>query len=143
MPMKKSNIFYLYHIKVKKRDFIIKSVKKRMKNLLPTNIRTKIGFTGSKLSTCFQLKDKTKFEHNHNIVYQCTCPETDCSENYIGGTTRRISEWAKDHAGKDVHLFKHSLESGHEVLDITNYSIIRKGYGNNTRKRKIAENHQF
>ena len=76
----------------KKRDFIIKSVKKRMKNLLPTNIRTKIGFTGSKLSTCFQLKDKTKFEHNHDIVYQCTCPETDCSENYIGGTTRRISE---------------------------------------------------
>ena len=53
----------------KKRDFIIKSVKKRMKHLLPTNIRTKIGFTGSKLSTCFQLKDKTKFEHNHDIVH--------------------------------------------------------------------------
>ena len=52
-----------------KGDFVIKSMKKRMKTLLPTNIRTKIAFTGSKLSTCFQVRDKTKFEHNHDIVY--------------------------------------------------------------------------
>ena len=66
-----------------------------MKTLLPTNIRTKIAFTGSKLSTCFQVKDKTKFEHNHDIVYHGICPETDCSENYIGETARRISERVK------------------------------------------------
>ena len=113
----------------KKGDFVIKSMKKRMKTLLPTNIRTKIAFTGSKLSTCFQVKDKTKFEHNHDIVYHGICPETDCSENYIGETARRISERVKDHTGKDVHwhLFKHAVESGHEVLDVTNYSIIGKG----------------
>ena len=110
-----------------------------MKTLLPTNIRTKIVFTGSKLSTCFQ--DKTKFEHNHDIVYHGICPETDCSENYIGKTARRISERVKDHTGKDVHshLFKHAVESGHKVLNVTNYSIIGKGYGNNIKKRKIAE----
>ena len=41
---------------------------------------------------------------------------------------------------KDVHwhLFKHAAESGHEVLNVTNYSIIEKGYQNNTRKHKIA-----
>ena len=38
-----------------------------------------------------------------------------------------------------THLFKHAVESGHEVLDVTNYGIIRKGYGNNIKKRKIAE----
>ena len=125
----------------KKRDFGIKSMKKRMKTLLATNIRTKLAFTGSKLSTCFQVKDKTKFEHNHDIVYHGICPETDCSENYIGETAWRISERVKDHAGKDVHshLFKHAVESGHKVLDVTNYSIIGKGYGNNIKKRKIAE----
>ena len=125
----------------KKGDFVIKSMKKRMKTLLPTNIRTKIAFTGSKLSTCFQVKDKTKFEHNHDIIYHGICPETDCSENYIGETARRISERVKDHAGKDVHshLFKHAVESGHKVLDVTNYSIIGKGYGNNIKRRKIAE----
>ena len=63
----------------KKGDFVIKSMKKRMKTLLPANIRTKIAFAGSKFSTRFQVKDKTKFEHNHNIVYHGTCPETDCS----------------------------------------------------------------
>ena len=64
-----------------------------------------------------------------------------CSENYIRETARRISERVKDHTGKDVHshLFKHAVESGHEVLDVTNYSIIGKEYGNNVKKRKIAE----
>ena len=50
-------------------------------------------------------------------------------------------ERVRDHTGKDVHshLFKHAVESGHEILDVTNYSIIGKGYQNNTRKPKIAE----
>ena len=37
------------------------------------------------------------------------------------------------------HIFKHTVESGHKVLNVTNYSIIGKEYRNNTRKRKIAE----
>ena len=52
-----------------------------MKSLLPTNIRTKTAVTGSKPSTRFQVKDKTKFEHNHDIAYDGTCLETDCPEN--------------------------------------------------------------
>ena len=58
MPMKKSNIFYLYHIKVKKRDFIIKSVKKRMKNLLPSNIRTKQALLAVSLALAFNWRIK-------------------------------------------------------------------------------------
>ena len=114
-------------------------MKKRMKTLLPTNIRTKIAFTGSKLSTSFQVKNKTKFEFNRDIVCHGTCPETDCCENYIWETTRRISERAKDHTGKDVHshFFKQAVERGREVLDVPNYSIIGKGHGNNTRKCKM------
>ena len=83
------------------------------------------------------MKDKTKFGHNRDIVYHGTCPETDCSENYIGETARRISESVKDNTGKDVHshFFKRAIKSRHEVLDISNYSIIGKEYGNNTRKR--------
>ena len=37
------------------------------------------------------------------------------------------------------YLFKYTVESGHKVLNVTNYSIIGKEYRNNTRKRKIAE----
>ena len=48
----------------KKEDFVIKSMKKKMETLLPTNIKTKIALTGSKLSTVFQVKDEIKFEDN-------------------------------------------------------------------------------
>ena len=50
-------------------------------------------------------------------------------------------ERVKGHTGKDVHshLFRNAIEREHEVLNVTNYSIIGKGYWNNTRKRKIAE----
>ena len=63
-----------------------------MKTLLPTNIRTKIASTGSKLSMCFQVKDKTKFEHNHDIVYHGTETETEsnCPKNYIGEILENI-----------------------------------------------------
>ena len=46
-----------------------------------------------------------------------------------------------DHAGGDPnsHLFKHSVESGHPVLDMNNYKIGEEGYKNNAIKRKIVE----
>lgn len=54
---------------------------------METNIGAKIAFTGSKRSTCFQEKDKRKFQHNNDIVFHGTFPKTDCSENYIAKTT--------------------------------------------------------
>ena len=53
-----------------------------MKTLLQNNTRTKIAFVGSKLSTCFQMKDKAKFKHNRNIIYHGNCPETDCPMSF-------------------------------------------------------------
>ena len=43
--------------------------------------------------------------------------------------------------GKDVnsHLYKHSIDTGHQTLEISDYRIIGNGYGNNWNKRKIAE----
>ena len=52
----------------KKGDFIIKSVKKRFRNLLPECIVPKVVFTGSKLSSKFQVKDRTIFTHNHDMI---------------------------------------------------------------------------
>ena len=69
MSMKKNSILYLYHIKVKKEILVLNLLfmKKRTKTLLPTNIRTKIAVTGSKLSACFQVKDKTMFERDRDL----------------------------------------------------------------------------
>ena len=59
-----------------------------MNTFLPPYISTKIAITGSNLSTCFQVKDKTKFEQ---IVYHGSSPETDYPKCYIGKTAWRIS----------------------------------------------------
>ena len=69
MSMKKNSILYLYNIKVKKEILVLNLLfmKKRTKTLLPTNIGTKIVVTGSKLSACFQVKDKTMFERDRDL----------------------------------------------------------------------------
>ena len=41
----------------------VKSVRKTIKRLLPSNIKVQLSFTGNKLSSCFNIKDKSKFEH--------------------------------------------------------------------------------
>ena len=51
----------------KKGDYVIKSMKKRMKCLLPTDIVTKIGYVVNKPSACFRVKDVTEFKHNSNV----------------------------------------------------------------------------
>ena len=61
-------------------------------------------------------------------IYQGRCPEISCKDDYLGETNRLISEWVLDHAGRDpnLHLFKHSVESGHPVLDMNKYKIVEK-----------------
>ena len=97
--------------------------------------------TGSKLSSKFQVKDRTLFSHNHDIIYTCNCPENGCPDKYIGEAAKRISEKVLEHTGKDInsHLYKYSIKTGHQTLQISNYQIIGNGYGNNWNKRKIAE----
>ena len=56
-------------------------MKKRMKNLLPPDIVTKIAYVGNKLSTCFRVKEVHKFKHNHNMIYQGRCPEIGCNDH--------------------------------------------------------------
>ena len=47
----------------------------------------------------------------------------------------------KDHNGRDRNsrLFKHSVEGRHDPVLKNDFRIIGKGYRNNTRRRKIAE----
>ena len=89
-----------YPVKVK-RETILKSFKKGMRKMLANNVKRRIAFTGRKVGTSFQIKDKTEMKHNHDIVYYNECPEEQCNENYIGETGRRISERIIDHAGRD------------------------------------------
>ena len=42
---------------------LTKSLKRNLNKDLPNNIRTQVTFTGQKLSTQFNVNDRTKFEH--------------------------------------------------------------------------------
>ena len=47
---------------------LTKSLKSNLKRLSPSTVKAKVGFTGKKLSTCFQIKNQTKSKHKHDIV---------------------------------------------------------------------------
>ena len=54
---------------------IIKSINKCINKLLPNNTKIEVMFKNTKLSSCFNIKDKIDFEHNHDLIYHMKCSE--------------------------------------------------------------------
>ena len=69
---------------------------KTVLKLLPETVNTQIIYTRRKLSTCFQIKDKSKFDQQHDLVYNAKCPSELCDENYVSQSGRCITERVKD-----------------------------------------------
>ena len=115
------------------RSSLVKSSKRSITKLLPEETQLEFGFTGSKLSTHFQIKGKTEFEHHHDVVYLGMCPENNCSDNYVGESKRRISERIIDHSSREEnsHLFKHSCIKNHPNTSRTKLKIVSSGFKNN------------
>ena len=92
-------------------------MKNRFRNLLRQCIVPKVVFTSSKLSSKFQVKDRTIFSHNRDIICNGNYPENGCPDNYVEKTARKTSERVLGHTGKYVnsHLYKHSIETGHQI----------------------------
>ena len=86
---------------------------------LPSNVNTRITYTGQKLNSRFQIKDKINKKHKHDLVYYTKCSEEFCMEDYLGESGRSIIERVADHAGKDKlsHLLKHALTQNHRYID--------------------------
>lgn len=80
----------------------IKSVRKTIKRFFPSYTKLKVSFTGSKLSSRFNINDKTNFDHKHDVIYPGTCPETTYNDNHVGEAKRRIFERVKEHNGRDI-----------------------------------------
>ena len=118
---------------------VLKSFKTTLHRSLPNNIETKVVYTRTKLGSNFQIKDKTKFDHKHDLVYYVKCPE--CHEDYIGEIRRRLHEQIFDYNGKDrkSHMLKHSLENNHKQVSFEDFRILQNRYTNSKIKRKISE----
>ena len=41
------------------------------------------------------MEDKTPFDKEHDLLYRAVCATNNCTEYYVGDTTRRIVERAK------------------------------------------------
>ena len=120
---------------------LVKSLQRGLHNLLLNHINTQVIYTGKKLSTCLNIKDQTKFEQRHDIVYHGKCPEVDCTDNYIGEASRRVCERIIDHNGRDrkSHLFRHSVEHSHKNVERQDSKILGKAYRNNAMKWEISD----
>ena len=114
---------------------------KCVNKLLPNNTKIEVTFKITKLSSCFNAKDKIDFEHNHDLIYHTKCPEPTCIEDYVGESARRITERIKDHSGRDhtSHVLKHSIEKSHKNINIIDFKTIYKDFHNNKRKRKTVD----
>ena len=112
-----------------------------IKRILPNNVKKGVTYTGQKLSTKLQIKDKTKDQHKHDLAYYSKCPEPTCNEDYLRETGKRIIERSADHCGKDKqsHLLRHALNNNHKIVDLKDFKIIDSSYHNNRFKRKISE----
>ena len=77
-------------------------------------------YTGTKIGSKFNVKDKTKKKHHHDSTYSVKCPMKNCLESYNGETGRRLIERVNEHSGKDMnsHMFKHSMAANHPTVTI-------------------------
>ena len=120
---------------------IVNSMKRYVNKILPKNVKVQTAFTGKRLSSYFKTKDRTKFEHQHDILYQVKCSAENCLDDYMGESARHIIERVKDHGGTDTksHVLKHSGEKEHVEVTQEDFKIIGSNFKNNRLKRKIAE----
>ena len=52
---------------------IVNSVKRYFNKILPENVTVQTAFSGKRLSSSSKTKYRTKFEHQHDIMYQVKC----------------------------------------------------------------------
>ena len=83
-----------------KGNTMLKSMIRCIKRIAPRYVNTRIIYTGHKLNTRFQIKDKTTQIHKHDLVYYVKCPDQSFNQDYLGETGRRIIERIAHHSVK-------------------------------------------
>ena len=61
-----------------------------LNKLLSNNTKIEIAFKSTKLSSCFNVKDKIDSEYNHDLIYHAKCTKPTCIDDYVGESGRRI-----------------------------------------------------
>lgn len=69
---------------------LIGTMKKVLKSKLLENIITKSAYSVIRLSDKFNIKNRTKKVHIHNVTYYVEWPEENGNEKYLGETGHRL-----------------------------------------------------
>ena len=119
---------------------MIRKLKRTVENNSRNNIKLQVTYKPSKLSSRFNVKDKIRFEHQHNVSYHIKCPNKNCDSNYVGQTKCRIMKRTLQHKEKDnaSHILQHSKVTKHRRVAICDVKVLGKGYKSNF-KRRISE----
>ena len=104
-------------------------MKKYIRKTLPENVQAIVTYQSKKLSIKFNVKDKTEFYRQSNLVHYGKCPSQTCTEDYTGETDRWIEERIIDHNKRDKnsHILKHSHHEGHTHVWDKDFNVV----GNN------------
>ena len=124
----------------KRGNNIIGKMRRQLNKYLKDDVKVTITYQGTKLSSRFQVKDQTKFEHRNDVVYCCKCPENNCNDFFSGETDRRISEIIIYHNKRDKnsHPLQHSQNKKHAHVWENDFTILNSNYRSKI-KRKISE----
>ena len=122
-------------------ESLVKSLTRSINRLTSGQLASKVVYKSTRLGECFNIKDTTKLDHRHDLVYKIECPDNKCKEIYIGETKRRLSVRVNEHSGKDRQslVAKHTLDSGHGKVSMNNVSVLGRCQSGNSYKRKILE----
>ena len=126
-----------------KGEHLISKLKKYVNNTVNKNtkvITLQPVYKATRLSTQFKLKDQTKIQHKHNVVYHARCPNRKCTSHYGGQTKCRMEKRASQHHGRDKnsHLALHAEKTKHKRVALDNFKIIGQGYRSDF-TRRISE----
>ena len=111
---------------------------KKLRRILPENVKMEVIYTGTQFGSQFSIKDPIPKTHNYNIIYRTVYSEDNCNENYIGKCARSLKERTKDHNSRDKnsHVLRQSIESRYKEVAESDFQIIGKGYFHHNRRKK-------
>ena len=102
--------------------------------------KIRVVYQAKRLASKFAVKDKTKLEHKHNVVYNGKCSTKKCLSHYIGQTKCRLGKRITEHNRTDQgsHLLKHAKRTKHRRCWIKDFKVLGSGFSSDF-KRKISE----
>ena len=136
---KQHKVFLPYEWKIG--EHTLRNIKRHITKLLPEQEGVTLVFTGSKIGTKFNIKDKTSKEYQHDLTDSAVCSDAQCNEEYNDEKGGRLIERVHAHSGKDVnsHVFKRSTETDHPTVTIDDFRVLKTVYLQKKLRRKWSK----